>query len=217
VTDLLGITIYDPDVVVTDVVLAILGGYLGWRLGRASGRRTILISGALLMGGLASAALWGAIFHAFFPAGTATFPGFLAWIPVTLSIVIAASVMLDLSLRLLLPRIPRQPRRSIVAVYAVIFIGVVLFVHESFGSIVYFYSPALLLLLLVAGRQGLVRRDPGWTLIASGLLLSAGAAMLQLARVALHPVYFDHNAVYHVVQSLALIVLYMGWRQASAR
>ena len=91
-TDLLGITIYDPDVVVTDVVLAILGGYLGWRLGRASGRRTILISGALLMGGLASAALWGAIFHAFFPAGTATFPGFLAWIPVTLSIVIAASV-----------------------------------------------------------------------------------------------------------------------------
>jgi hypothetical protein len=217
VTDLLGITIYDPDVVVTDVVLAILGGYLGWRLGRASGRRTILISGALLMGGLASAALWGAIFHAFFPAGTATFPGFLAWIPVTLSIVIAASVMLDLSLRLLLPRIPRQPRRSIVAVYAVIFIGVVLFVHESFGSIVYFYSPALLLLLLVAGRQGLVRRDPGWTLIASGLLLSVGAAMLQLARVALHPVYFDHNAVYHVVQSLALIVLYMGWRQASAR
>jgi hypothetical protein len=216
VTELLGLTIHDPDVVVTDVVLAILGGYLGWRLWRASSRHPLLITGALLMGALASAALWGAIFHAVFPAGTATLPGFLAWIPVTLSIVVAASVMLDLGLRLLLPRIQPHLRWSIVASYAVIFSGVVLFVHESFGSIVYFYTPALLLLLVAAGRQGIQRRDAGWSLIATGLMLSAGAAVLQLARVALHPVYFDHNAVYHVVQGLALIVLYLGWRRAAS-
>ena len=211
---LLGVTIHDPDVVFTDLGLALLGGYLGWRLWHAPGPRMLPRIGAVLMGGLASAALWGAVFHAFFPAGTATLTGFLAWVPVALSIVVAASAMLELSLRLLLPRIEFRVRRSIVATYAVVFAVVVLLVHESFSSIVYFYTPALVLLLIAAGQQALRSRDAGWTLITTGLIMSAGAAMLQQAKVSVHPVYFDHNAVYHVVQAIALVFLYLGWRRA---
>jgi hypothetical protein len=214
VTELLGITIHDPDVAFTDLGLALLGGYLGWRLWHAPGPRLLLRNGTVLMGGLASAALWGAAFHAFFPAGTATLPGFLAWVPVVLSIVVAASAMLELSLRLLLPRIQLPARRSIVATYAASFAVVVLLVHESFSSIVCFYIPALILLLIAAGHQAIRSRDTGWALIAIGLIMSAGAALLQQARVAVHPVYFDHNAVYHVVQGIALVVLYFGWRRA---
>jgi hypothetical protein len=213
-TELLGVTVHDADVAFTDLGLALLGGYLGWRLWRAPGQRMLLRSGALLMGGLASAALWGAVFHGFFPAGTATLSGFLAWVPVALSIAVAASAMLELSLRLLLPPIQLRTRRSIVATYAAGFAVVVLLVHESFSSIVYFYTPALILLLIAAGQQAIRSRDTGWTLIAVGLIMSAGAAMLQQARVAVHPVYFDHNAVYHVVQGLALVFLYFGWRRA---
>jgi hypothetical protein len=215
VIGLLGVTIHDPDVVFTDLGLALLGGYLGWRLWNAPGQRMLLRTGALLMGGLASAALWGAVFHALFPAGTATPAGFLIWVPVALSIVLAASVMLELSLRLLLPRIQSRVRRLIVATYAVVFAVVVLLVHESFSSIVDFYTPALVLLLIAAGQQALRNRDAGWTLITTGLIMSAGAAMLQQAKVAVHPVYFDHNAVYHVVQAIALVFLYFGWRRAS--
>jgi hypothetical protein len=214
VTELLGVTVHDPDVAFTDLGLALLGGYLGWRLWRAPGQRMLLRSGALLMGGLASAALWGAVFHAFFPAGTATVSGFLAWVPVALSIVVAAAAMLELSLRLLLPRIQPRVRRLVVATYAVGFAVVVLLVHESFSSIVYCYTPALILLLIAAGREALRSRDAGWTLITTGLITSAGAAMLQQAKVAVHPVYFDHNAVYHVVQAIALVFLYFGWRRA---
>jgi len=177
----------------------------------------MLRRGAVLMGGLACAAFWGAIFHAFFPAGTATLPGFLTWVPVTLSIVVAASAMLELSLRLLLPGLPLRLAQVILVAYAMSFTVVVLFVHESFGSIVYFYSPALLLLLVAAGRQGFVRRAPGWTMVAAGLMVSAVAAVLQQSRVSIHPVYFDHNAVYHVVQALALIFIYRGWQQAQLR
>ena len=209
-----GVTIHDPDVVLTDLGLAILGGYLAWRLSNMPGQRTMLQRGAILMGGLAGAALWGAIFHAFFPAGTATLPGFLAWVPVTLSIVVAASAMLDLGLRLLLPRIPLRLRQITLIAYGVSFTVVVLFVRESFGSIVYFYFPVLLLLLVAAGRQGLVRRTPGWTMIAAGLMVSAVAAVLQQSGVSIHPIYFDHNAVYHVVQALALIFIYQGWKRA---
>ena len=77
--ELFSLTIHDPDVVFTDLGLAILGVYLGRRLWLAPGRGTLQQAGTVLMGGLASAAFWGAIFHAFFPAGTATLPGFIAY------------------------------------------------------------------------------------------------------------------------------------------
>ena len=103
--------------------------------------------GPVVLAGLASAAFWGAIFHAFFPENTATLPGFIAWIPVTLSIVVAAATLLDLGLRALLPGIRPRVRLALVASYAVTFALAVLLVDESFTTIVRFYVPALLLFL----------------------------------------------------------------------
>lgn len=213
--ELAGITIHDPDVVFTDLALALVGGWFGWRLWNAkTGMR--VRTGAVLMGGLASAAFWGAVFHAFFPANTATLPGFIAWIPVSLSIVVASSAMLELALVTLLPRLSRTIRRAMVVAYALAFAGVVLLVDESFSSIVRFYLPALLLLLLAAGVQAVRGRSRAWALVATGLLLSIAAAWFQQARVAIHPVYFDHNAVYHVVQGAALVFIYLGFRGTTA-
>src|SRR4051812_46010729 len=107
-------TIHDPDVAVTDLALAVLAAYLGWQLWTVSKNQSLQRAGAVLLGALASAALWGASFHAFFPAGTATRMGSLAWKPVALSIVVAAATMLDLALGLLLPRLSRYLRRSAV-------------------------------------------------------------------------------------------------------
>ena len=212
---LAGATIHEPDVVLTDLGLAILGGWLAWRLATAAGRGWLPRAGAILMGGLASAAFWGAVFHAFFPLETATLPGFIAWIPVTLSIVVVTATMLELGLRLLAPRLPQRLRRSAVAAYAVAFAAVVLLVDESYSTIVRFYTPALALFLVAAVGQAL-RGRAGWTLVALALALSAGAALLQQLEVSIHPVYFDHNAVYHVVQGAALVLLYYGFRLVPA-
>jgi hypothetical protein len=209
------LVIHDPDVVFTDLALALLGGYFGWRLWRAAGR-PLTRAGAVLMFGLAGAAFFGAIFHAFFPEDTATTRGFIAWIPVSLSIVVATAAMLELALGLLLPGLGSGARRAIVVVYVAIFVVIVLLVDESFGSIVRFYVPALLLFLIAAGREAL-RRRLGWRAIAAGLLISVGAALLQQAEVAIDPDYFDHNAVYHVFQGVALIFLYLGFRNSAAR
>ncbi len=211
---LLGIPIHEPDVVFTDLGLAVLAAYLARRLWTASGQSELPRAGAILMGALASAALWGAIFHAFFPDETATISGFIAWLPVAFSILVAAVTMLGLGLRILVPRLAPRVRRSIVAIYAVAFAAVVLLVDESFASIVRFYMPALLLLVIAAAQQATRSRSVGWTLIASALFMSAGAALLQQAGVSIHPVYFDHNAVYHVIQGVALVFLYLGFRRA---
>jgi hypothetical protein len=213
--ELLGLAIHEPDVVFTDLGLAILAAYFGRRLWKRSASGTTSRTGAVLMAALASAALWGAVFHAFFPEDTATPAGYIAWIPVAFSILAAAATMLHLSLSILAPRLPLRLHRLIVALYATAFAAVVLLVDESFSSIVHFYVPTLILLLIAAGREAARHRESAWMLIATGLFLSGVAASLQQAQVAIHPVYFDHNALYHVVQSVALVVLYLGFHAAT--
>jgi hypothetical protein len=214
VISLFGMSIHDPDVVFTDLGLALLAGYLASRLWTEH-RTGYPRAGAVLLGGLASAAFFGAVFHAFFPDDTATKAGFVAWMPVAFSIIVAASAMLWLAFDILLPRLSRKTRRVILALYASSFAGVVALVDESFGSIVRFYVPALLLFLIATGRMAFAGRDQGWMPITAGLLVSVAAALLQQAQVAVHPEYFDHNAVYHVVQAVAVVVLYMGFRTVS--
>ena len=211
-----GTSIPKPDVVFTDLGLAILGAYLGWRLWTARGGGMLPRTGVVVVGGLASAAFWGAIFHAFFPANTATPSGFIVWIAVALSILVVAAALLELGLRILTPRLAPLLRRSIVVTYAVGFAAVVLFVDESFSTIVRFYAPALVFFLIVAVRQAIRTRSAAWWLIAVSFIISGAAALLQQANVSIHPVYFDHNAVYHVLQGIALVLLYRGFRQAPA-
>ncbi len=209
------ISIHDPDVVLTDLALALLGGWLAWRLARAARGDPWFRTGALLLAALASAAFWGAVFHAFFPENTATLPGRVAWMPVSLSIVVVAAASLELALRLLAPRLPAGARRSLVLAYGLVFAAVVLLVDDSFGSIVRFYAPAVVLFLVGATAKAF-RIGGGWWLIAAALALSLVAALFQRLGIAIHPVWFDHNAVYHVIQAAALVLLYLGFGRISA-
>jgi hypothetical protein len=197
------IRIHDPDVVFTDFGLALLGGYFAWRLRRGPG--------AMLMGGLASAALWGAVFHGFFPAATATRAGLVVWLAVAISILIVAGVLLDMVL--LSVRVTPGARRAITTAYCVTFLAVVLFVDESFATIVWLYGPVLLVALAAAAVEAVRLRSKAWALIALGLAFSVLAALAQRLGLALHATYFDHNAVYHAIQAGALVALYAGFVQ----
>jgi hypothetical protein len=208
------VTIHDPDVALTDLGLAVLGAWLAWRLAGVPGRGTLARSGGVIMGALASAALWGAVFHGFFPAGTATRPGFIAWMPVPLSIAVIGTALLALALRVGAPGVPAPVRRGIGAVYGVAFALTATLVDESYRTIVCFYTPVVVLFLVVAARQAVRTRSAGWTLIAVSFAISLLAAAVQQARIAIHPEYFDHNAVYHVLQAIALVLLYKGFLRA---
>ena len=198
---MMGLGMHEPDVVLTDLGLALLGGYFAVRLKRGHG--------AVVMAALASAALWGAVFHAWFPDRTATPGGFAVWLLVAGSIIAVAAALLWISLSLLGAR--RVVRRALVAIYAAACVALVLFVDESFGMIVRFYAPVLLLTIGVTAREALRSRDIAWRWVAGGLVVSALAALAQQRRVALHPAYFDHNALYHVIQAAALVLLYVGF------
>ncbi|HEY7193168.1 MAG TPA: hypothetical protein VH439_05450 [Gemmatimonadales bacterium] len=195
------IAIHEPDVVFSDLALTLLGGYFAARLKQSTG--------AIIMAALASAALWGAIFHAFFPTRTATPAGFGVWMLVAFSIIVVAAALLGFCLSLLGAR--ASARRTVIAVYAACCAVLVLFVDESFAMIVRFYAPVLLLAIALAAREAVRTGGAAWRWIAGGLVLSAVAALAQQYRVALHPAYFNHNAVYHVIQAAALVLLYFGF------
>ena len=203
-------SIYDPDVVFTDLGLAVIGGFFAWRLSK-HGSDYLTRAGVVLMTGLASAAFFGAVFHAFFPPGAATTASSLAWVPVSLSILVVAATLLALGVRVLAPGISRNVRRGVVALYAAAFAGVALFVDDSYGTIVRFYAPTLILFLIAAVREVMRGAGKGWSLLAISFLISIGAAVLQQLRVAVHPDYLDHNALYHVLQGIALVLLYLGF------
>jgi hypothetical protein len=52
-------------------------------------------------------------------------------------------------------------------------------------------------------------------LSAASLGLTFVAAAVQQARVALHPRYFDHNALYHLIQAAGLYLVFRGARTAT--
>jgi uncharacterized protein DUF6962 len=204
------IRIRDPDVVFTDLGLALLGGFFAWRLRRGP------FAGAILMAGLASAAFWGAVFHALFPGKTATTGGYLVWMLVALSIVVVTGALLWMAIRLGRPDLHRRVIRRWAVGYAVVFAVAVAFVDVSFRNIVRFYAPVLLVTMIVTVIAAARTGSRAWSLIALGLALSGIAAVQQQAGVALHATYFDHNAVYHVIQAAALAVLYAGFARRTS-
>jgi hypothetical protein len=208
--ELLGVQIHEADVALTDLGLTLLGGGIAWRLWTRADRNSVQRDGALFMAGLALAALAGALFHAFFPLTTSTRAGVVMWMPVVVSIALTSAAMLALACRLLVPALGTTVRRLAVGVYAAAFVGWALLVDESYATIVRFYGPALLALLVASLVMTQRLRSAAWRAVAAGLGLSVLAAILQQARVALHPVYFNHNAVYHVLQGVALVLIYRG-------
>jgi hypothetical protein len=41
------------------------------------------------------------------------------------------------------------------------------------------------------------------------------AAAAQQAKIGIHPVYFDHNSLYHVLQAIALFMVFLVARESS--
>jgi hypothetical protein len=74
-------------------------------------------------------------------------------------------------------------------------------------------APVLALLVLMLVRA--VRDGHRNAMLASAaILLMLAAAVLQQLHVGLHPVWFNHNALYHLLEGIALAVLFVALRAA---
>ncbi len=89
---------------------------------------------------------------------------------------------------------------------------VVLFVTSNFAVAIVHYLPAAVFLgimfLLAYCRQG----APILLLGLLGLLFTVVAAGFQHARIGIHPRYLNYNALYHLIQGLALLLIFLAAR-----
>jgi hypothetical protein len=101
-----------------------------------------------------------------------------------------------------------------VAAAFVIYAYVVLRVDHSFRVSAVFSTPPVLAVLVVMLVRAVRDRHRNAILASAAIVLMLCAAVLQQLHVGLHPVWFNHNALYHLLEGIALAMLFVALRAA---
>jgi hypothetical protein len=200
----------EPDVALTDLGLAVECAVLAALVRRGAAPSPLRSDCARFFLALVASSTLGAVYHGFF-----SLPGTrgdaVVW-PMTMIVVgVVAACEWVLVADLLLPA-RRRLVQALAAAELALYALFVVFVNQDFAVAIGNYAvPTVLVLVALVVRLWRGRR-PAVGLGVLGLLLSFAAAGLQQARVAIHPVYFNHNALYHLVQAVALGLVFVGLR-----
>jgi len=200
-------TIHEPFVFLTDLLLAALGAGFGLRLLRL-GRdlpATRRWAWALLLTAIGS--LSGGVWHAVAPE-LPPFAATLLWKTTLFAIGGASAAMVAATAAATLR--PRAGRWLLGAALAqlVVYLGWAS-VHDDFLGVVVDYGLAMLA-VLVLHLRAMLHGAPGARRIVEAVVLSFAAAAIQRSPLALGPL--DHNTLYHLVQGAALALFYLGAR-----
>jgi hypothetical protein len=211
--DLFGIPIHEFDVAITDLLLfaesAIFIYFLWQKQSTQTVLRRLLI---LLFLALGASSLLGALFHAFFPAKATTTGGFTFWMLVAASIGITACALWCINALVFKGKNFFKMILPFVVFYMVAFMYVVFFINYQFKTIILFYAPPMIILGLVSLMKFFRDHDFAWIGVFVGVMLSFVAATIQYLQISIHPVYFNFNAFYHVIQGISLGVIFLSFR-----
>lgn len=205
--------IAEPDVALTDFALAAEAGWLGalvWRRGAATPARRWWTAFFLSVG---AGALLGGVSHGFVPPPYGV-GGILLW-RLTLLAIGAAALSVWGAAAQAIGR-PAAPR--IVLAASVLFAGyaaVVLLVTDAFAVAIAHYAPAVVFLFGVLVCVWRRTRAPAVLAGVVGLLVVAAGSLAQWARLGVAAIHLTHNAVYHLFEMLALVLLYRAARWLS--
>jgi hypothetical protein len=202
----------EPDVTLTDYVLFAECAAFAWLIARRPASLTRLRTWMVLFFAFtAMAALFGGTVHGFYLEGSARI-GRVLWKISMLAIGATALSAWAISAHLLFGHHGRHFLLRIAAILTAAYAAVIVFVTDAFWVAVAGYLPAAA--FLFAGfLRAAVRERTSWARLgAFGLALTFGAAAIQQLRIGLHPVYFNHNALYHLVQAVGLALLFVASR-----
>jgi hypothetical protein len=199
--------VLEPAVTLTDFGLFVLNAWFAYGVRGPSSllRRNFM----MFFGAIGATALIGALSHGFFPESTLA--GMVLWRGTMLMLGVVSSTAFLIAVQLLLPSANLSFFRLFALAAFVVYSAVVVFVKWNFALGLAFYVPAAMLMFAGFVRQ-LGRSLRIGTLGGAGLLLTFCAAYVQHAKIAVHPTYFDHNATYHLVQALGLLLIFLAAR-----
>ena len=99
--------------------------------------------------------------------------------------------------------------KKIGIVQFVIFTLVILFYSQDFFLAAINYLPTTIFLLVMFIKEYYRSNHQSLIFAICGILLIFLGSFIQMAKIALHPEYFNHNALYHVLQFIAMYLLFI--------
>ena len=203
----------EPDVTLTDYCLAIECAVFAVILHR---RPPALLRGwfVIFYAAVGAASLLGGTVHGFFPDPDSTGQRLL-WPATLLAVGLAGLAIWGLAAGLQFARPTARLVTGAAGLAFLCYAAVVLFVSQGFWVAIVYYLPAsaafLAVLLARYARTSDRRLIPAMT----GIVLSFAASAIQQLGIVVHPLYFDHNALYHLLQAVALLLIFLSARWLS--
>ena len=201
----------EPDVTLTDYGLTIecaLFAFLVYFHGdRRAPTRPWFI---LFFGSIGVATLTGGTVHGFF-LDPETIGYRILWLSTLVAGGLAALATWAIGARLWFSEKMARWIIALATLEFVVYCAMVLYFQEFYITIANYLPPTLFLLIVFHKLYRHMRiRELGVGTL--GLVLTFVAAGVQQGRIALHPVYFNHNAVYHIIQAVALFMIFSAAR-----
>jgi hypothetical protein len=191
-------TIHEPMTMVTDYVLCIAAAWFGVRLWRAGVRPWGV---AFLF--TASASLTGGSFHGFAPHHW-------VWKATVYAIGLASFFLLSGAI---VASVNGQAQRILMTLAVAKFMAFAtwMITHDNFLNVIVDYGASLLLIGALQLYAWMRQRAASAPWVLASIVVSVLAAAVQQSRLTLHQ-HFNYNDLYHVIQLIALWLLYRGGR-----
>ena len=201
-----------PDVVLTDYALALACLVFAWLLAPAR-RQSSSIGFWFIIFFLATAlaAAMGGTVHGFFEA-PASIAHRILWPLTLIAIGLTGLSGARLGALLALDRATALRISRFAAALFLVYCGVVLFATGNFLAAILAYLPVTLFLGWVFWRAYRQTSQSAFLKGVAGIGIVLVAAGVQQARIGIHPRYFNHNALYHLLQALGLFLIFVTAR-----
>lgn len=198
----------NPDLLVglTDLVLSLEALVLCFLYRTAVSKMRNLVMILFFLLGIASFA--GGLFHILFPLKVETASGSMMWLCVTATMGLTALSLWSLTLYSVFKKRYEYLFFTLGLIAFAGYMYVIAAINYHYIIVIAFYTPALLAFSLLAISNFLKKKN-GWGMVTLGVALTIVAALVQVSSIAVS--VLDHNALYHILQAVALIVLYAGF------
>lgn len=205
-TTLTWMGIAEPDVTLTDYVLFLEFSILAWLLCRKP-RHPIRTLMAISLFSSGISALLGGTVHGFF-SDEKTLPCILLWRGTLLGLGVMSWSFFMLGTNIIIPKKYYTGLFYFACLQLAIYTIIVLFVSQAFWIVIINYLPASLFILVASIIKWIKSRQNIWLGFIIGVFLMLVASFIQSFHIALHPIYFNHNAMYHLVMFIAVFGLF---------
>jgi hypothetical protein len=205
--------IQEPDVTLTDYGLAVEATLLAWLLRRKPAANVSLRTSFIWFYiSIAVAAILGGTYHGFLPAMDRPAAAVM-WRAVLITIGVTAFTGWRIGAQLLFSSAIANGVGRIAAVELAVYALVAIFLWQNFALAIVNYLPAVFFLIMSFAISFARSRDGAALVGLTGLVLTLVAAAVQQFGVSIHPLYFNHNALYHLLQGAALIAIFVAARK----